>query len=146
MTFRLKQLTIENFRSIRGRATIDLDAQIVLIHGPNGAGKTSLVSAIELGLTGNVVALSRGEDGFLQHLVHENSPDARGSVDLTVMRASGDVHVHLQLSAAGIQGTGLLDGKESEFFSNRCYLAQSTLGRLFEDLSETRMRDDRTRL
>ena len=132
MTFRLKQLTIENFRSIRGRATVDLDAPIVLIHGPNGVGKTSLLSAIELGLTGDVGALSRGENGFLQHLVHKGSPHGRGSVDLTVIRRRGEAHTSLQLSAAGIQGRGLLDGEESEFFSNRCYLAQSTLGRLFE--------------
>jgi exonuclease SbcC len=132
MTFRLKQLTVENFRSIRGRATVDLNAPIVLIHGPNGVGKTSLLSAIELGLTGDVAALSRGDEGFQQHLVHKDSPNGLGSVDLTVSRVDGATHAHVQLSAAGIDGAGLLSSKDAEFFSNRCYLAQSTLGRLFE--------------
>ncbi len=132
MSFRLTQLTVENFRSIRGRATVDLDAPIVLIHGPNGIGKTSLLSAIELGLTGDVAALSRGEPGFLQHLVHKDSPNGEGSVGLTVARDEGVARADLQLTAAGIQGVPLLVGEDAEFFSNRCYLAQSTLGRLFE--------------
>jgi exonuclease SbcC len=132
MTFRLKQLTVEDFRSIRGRATVDLDAPVVLIHGPNGVGKTSLLSAIELGLTGDVAALSRGDAGFLQHLVHKDSPNGIGSVALTVSRDDGTTNAQVRLSAAGIDGAGLLSEKDAEFFSNRCYLAQSNLGRLFE--------------
>jgi exonuclease SbcC len=78
-TFRLKQLVVENFRSIRGHASVDLDAPIVLIHGPNGIGKTSLLSAIELGLTGDVAALSRRESSFHKHLVHKDSPNGEGT-------------------------------------------------------------------
>jgi exonuclease SbcC len=132
MTFRLTQLTVENFRSIRGRVTVDLDAPIVLIHGPNGIGKTSLLSAIELGLTGDVAALSRGEEGFLQHLVHKDVANKEGSVGLTVTRDAGEAKADLQLTAAGIHGSPLLVGEDAEFFFNRCYLAQATLGRLFE--------------
>lgn len=132
MTFRLTQLTVENFRSIRGRTTVDLNAPIVLIHGPNGVGKTSLLSAIELGLTGDVAALSRGEAGFLQHVVHKDSQSGEGRVALTVTRDDGLATADLQLTKSGIHGTPLLNADESEFFSNRCYLAQSTLGRLFE--------------
>lgn len=132
MTFRLTQLSVENFRSVRGRLSVDLDAPIVLIHGPNGIGKTSLLSAIELGLTGDVATLSRGEDGFLQHLVHKNATNMGGRVSLTVERESKEVTADLKLSEAGIQGMALLSGEEAKFFSNRCYLAQSTLGRLFD--------------
>jgi exonuclease SbcC len=51
---RLKAIAIEDFRSIRGKISISLDAPVVLIHGQNGSGKTSLLSALELGLTGAV--------------------------------------------------------------------------------------------
>ncbi len=132
MTFRLKQITIQDFRSIRGQVTVELDAAIVLVHGPNGVGKTSLLSAIELGLTGNVAALSRGEEGFLQHLPHKDAPKGQGQVGLAVARDGGEVSTDLWLSKAGIKGKGLLAGPESTFFSDRCYLAQSTLGRLLE--------------
>ena len=54
---RLKSLSIHNFRSIHGSVVIPLDAQVVLVHGTNGMGKTSLMSAIELGLTGSIAHL-----------------------------------------------------------------------------------------
>lgn len=132
MTFRLKQITIQDFRSIRGRATVELDAPIVLIHGANGVGKTSLLSAIELGLTGDVAALSRGAGGFLQHLPHKDAPNGIGRVSLTARGASGDARAELRLTKKGIEGKGLLADAESTFFSDRCYLAQATLSRLLE--------------
>ena len=132
MTFRLTQLTVENFRSIRGCLTVDLNAPIVLIHGPNGIGKTSLLSAIELGLTGDVAALSRGEEDFLQHVVHKDSPNKEGRVSLVAARDTGEAKADFRLTGTGIHGTGLLTRDEADFFSNRCYLAQSTLGRLFD--------------
>ena len=55
----LTSVTLTNFRSIRGTITVPLDAPIVLVHGQNGAGKTSLLSGIELALTGQVLSLSR---------------------------------------------------------------------------------------
>lgn len=54
MTPRLKSVTVTDFRSIRGTVTVPLDSPVVLIHGQNGSGKTSLLSAIELGLTGKL--------------------------------------------------------------------------------------------
>ena len=132
MTFRLKQITVQDFRSIRGQVTVELDAPIVLVHSPNGVGKTSLLSAVELGLTGAVAALSRGEDGFLQHLPHKDAPKGVGHVSLAVVRDDDELHTDLKLTAAGIDGKGLLGGPEATFFSDRCYLAQSTLGRLLE--------------
>ena len=53
----LRALDITNFRSIRGHIHAPLDAKVVLVHGENGAGKTSLLSAIELALTGSVQSL-----------------------------------------------------------------------------------------
>src|SRR3546814_8506701 len=65
---RLKSLYVKDFRSIDGEVNVSLDAQIVLIHGPNGSGKTSLLSAIELALTGGVPSLSRAESDYLSVL------------------------------------------------------------------------------
>ncbi len=132
MSFRLKQITIQDFRSIRGQVTVELNASIVLVHGPNGVGKTSLLSAIELGLTGDVAALSRGEEGFLQHLPHKDAPKGRSQIGLTAIHGGADVSADISLSREGVEGQGLLAAAESTFFSDRCYLAQSTLGRLLE--------------
>jgi exonuclease SbcC len=64
----LKELDVTNFRSIRGHVHVPLDAKVVLIHGENGAGKTSLLSAIEYGLTGNVLALHRADPEYANRL------------------------------------------------------------------------------
>jgi DNA replication and repair protein RecF len=42
---RIRRLTLTNFRSYHA-ATIDVDAEPVLLVGPNGAGKTNLIEAI----------------------------------------------------------------------------------------------------
>src|SRR3546814_5029107 len=68
---RLKSLYVKDFRSIDGEVNVSLDAPIVLIHGPNGSGKTSLLSAIELALTGGVPSLSRAEPDYLSFLRSE---------------------------------------------------------------------------
>jgi exonuclease SbcC len=59
--FLLKGLSVKNFRSIKGTINVPLDANVVLVHGENGAGKTSLLSAIELALTGKVQSLLRAD-------------------------------------------------------------------------------------
>src|SRR3546814_13174503 len=71
---RLKSLYVKDFRSIDGEVNVSLDAPIVLIHGPNGSGKTSLLSAIELALTGGVPSLSRAEPDYLSFLPHKDRP------------------------------------------------------------------------
>jgi DNA repair protein SbcC/Rad50 len=58
---RLQSITVTDFRSIRGTITVPLDAPVVLIHGPNGVGKTSILSAMELAITGEVPSLQRVE-------------------------------------------------------------------------------------
>lgn len=65
---RLKSLLIENFRSLRGKVVIPLDAQVVLIHGTNGMGKTSVLSALELGLTGKIAHLAADGEGYKSYL------------------------------------------------------------------------------
>src|SRR4051812_37806873 len=80
---RLKSLYVKDFRSIDGEVNISLDAPIVLIHGPNGAGKTSLLSAIELALTGTVPSLSRAEPDYLAYLPHKDRPFGEVRLEVT---------------------------------------------------------------
>jgi exonuclease SbcC len=128
---RLKSLYVKDFRSIDGVVDVSLDAPIVLIHGPNGAGKTSLLSAIELALTGTVPSLSRAEPDYLAYLPHKDRPF--GEIRLEVGLADGSVRSgEIKVTTEGISGTQILDEPEASFFSERSYLAQSTLGRLLE--------------
>lgn len=128
---RLKSLYVKDFRSIDGEVAVSLDAPIVLIHGPNGAGKTSLLSAIELALTGAVPSLSRAEPDYLAYLPHKDRPF--GEIRLEVTQADGSSRSsEIKVTTAGVTGTPILQGLEANFFSERSYLAQSTLGRLLE--------------
>ena len=128
---RLKSLYVKDFRSIDGEVNVSLDAPIVLIHGPNGAGKTSLLSAIELALTGTVPSLSRAEPDYLAYLPHKGRPF--GEVRLEAASSDGaPLQSNLRVTTTGVTGNALLGEDDAGFFSERSYLAQSTLGRLLE--------------
>lgn len=133
MSGRMTSLTVRNFRSIRGDVTISLDAPTVLIHGPNGTGKTSLLSAIELGLTGAVASLARFDPSYLTYLPHKLSPDSSAHVliqaDEKLCEGSGG---RLTANGSTIQGEGRLSEEQARFYTERCYLAQASLGRLLE--------------
>lgn len=128
---RLKSLYVKDFRSIDGEVNLSFDAPIVLIHGPNGAGKTSLLSAIELALTGSVPSLSRAEPDYLAFLPHKDRPF--GEVRLEIADEVGATRTaDIRVTAEGITGAPLLARDQADYFSERSYLAQSTLGRLLE--------------
>ncbi len=128
---RLKSLYVKDFRSIDGEVNVSLDAPIVLIHGPNGSGKTSLLSAIELALTGGVPSLSRAEPDYLSFLPHKDR--AFAEVRLEVGGAEGASQTAaIRVTTNEVTGTPILSGDDARFFSERSYLAQSTLGRLLE--------------
>lgn len=128
---RLKSLYVKDFRSIDGEVHVSLDAPIVLIHGPNGSGKTSLLSAIELALTGGVPSLSRAEPDYLSFLPHKDR--AFAEVRLEVGTTNGPSQEALiRVTTNAVSGKPVLSGDEARFFNERSYLAQSTLGRLLE--------------
>lgn len=131
MTARLKSLTVTDFRSIRGTVTVPLDSPVVLIHGHNGSGKTSLLSAIELGLTGHVASLARVDPSFDSHLVHKAA--AEGSVSITA-EGLPDLSPTAEIKSTNrkFSGKGILSPMLSRFYGERCYLAQATLARLLE--------------
>ena len=119
----LEAITISNFRSIRGTIAIPLDAPIVILYGANGAGKTTVMSALELALTGEVAQLP-GVDR--QHFIHHGAGAA--GVELTTSAGA----VSFGLASSGVRGSALLGEGDARFFTERCYLAQRTLGELLE--------------
>ncbi|MBB5663858.1 exonuclease SbcC [Rhizobium leguminosarum] len=138
-TAQLKSITLTNFRSIRGSILVPLDAPIVLVHGHNGAGKTSLLSGIELALTGSVSSLHRVDPDYASHLVHKDSKSASVQIQTNGLAVN---QADFVVDAKGISGSALLDPELSRFYSERCFLAQSSLGRLLELYQDSPKRTD----
>jgi exonuclease SbcC len=138
---RLKSLYVKDFRSIDGEVNISLDAPIVLIHGPNGAGKTSLLSAMELALTGTIPSLSRAEPDYLSYLPHKDRPFGEVRLELTDDNEEPRSST-MRVTTNAISGSPLLTSSETSFFSERSYLAQSTLGRLLEIYQHSEKKSD----
>ena len=134
MSFHLTSLTVENFRSVRGNVSVSLDAPIVLIHGSNGVGKTSLLTAIEIGLTGAAATLDGGGGGgrYAEHLLHKDASKGSGRIVLSAEGPSSALHSDISITKSGLNGKGILSPSQAHFYSERCYLAQSTLARLLE--------------
>lgn len=130
---RLKTLVIRNFRGLRGEMVVPLDAQVVLVHGTNGMGKTSVLSALELALTGKIVHLAADGDGYRSYLTTLET--GGGSIELTTTKAHrGGARTKgtLDFSATKFAPTPLLEESDARFFAERCYLPQATLGKLLE--------------
>jgi len=127
---RLQSITISNFRSIAGEIRVPLDAPVVLIHGMNGVGKTSVLSALEFGLTGSVDSLRRVDKGYESHLVRRGERSASITIDMN--DSNGSAQFTRTYEGGTWRGVAPLQGSEASHFSERCYLAQSTLGRLLE--------------
>jgi len=108
-----------------------MDAPVVLIHGQNGSGKTSLLSALELGLTGAVPSLRRVEPDYLEQLPHK-AGSGSGSVELEISGLNGRERGRMVVTQKSVEKDHLLSDRAARFFSERCYLGQSTLGRLLE--------------
>ena len=133
MTPRIVSLTATDFRSLRGTVTIPMDSPVVLIHGRNGAGKTSLLTAMEVGLTGNLASLSRLDPQFREHLVHKEAVSKKASVSIGVHGLGVEFPAgHFDIHDHKFTGRAALDPILTRHFSERCYLAQSTLARLLE--------------
>jgi DNA repair exonuclease SbcCD ATPase subunit len=83
---RLKSITIEGFRAFSRQATIDLDADVILLQGPNGVGKTSLLDAILWALAGTIARFAeRGTP------ISTYAREGRARVELTMSGNDGDV-------------------------------------------------------
>jgi exonuclease SbcC len=143
---KIGNILIKNFRSLRGTVSIPFDAPIILLHGSNGMGKTSILSALELALTGQIEHLSRVDANYGSHLLCNGTE--KGSIIVTnekrtaLMPATGEI----VLSKSGFSGKSLLDTETAKFFSERCYLPQSLLSRLLEIYQDSSASDRTTQL
>jgi|UPI000566CBCA exonuclease SbcC len=137
------RLSITDFRSISGTIRIPLDAPIVLIHGPNGTGKTSVLSALELALTGNVRAMKEDDANFARHVVHEGAQRAQVVIEGL---QPGDDRGSFVIENGSIAGSPYLNAGDGKFFSERCYLAQSMLGRLLDIYQKSKVEDGESAL
>ena len=131
----LKELDITNFRSIRGHVHVPLDAKVVLVHGENGAGKTSLLSAIELGLTGSVQSLRRADPNYARQLLHRTTRG--GNVTVTTTGADGEQRYEAVLDETRVRSVIALEEQLAGFFGERTYLPQSLLGQLLQIYQES---------
>ena len=120
---RLDAIQITNFRSVRGTVSVPLDAPVVLLHGTNGAGKSTVMSSIELALTGNVSGIAEADR---EHLVHYGEKEA------TVELVSSAGQQALRLRGRELSGEPLLAADDARLFTERCYLQQRTLTSLLE--------------
>lgn len=128
--FILKSLDINNFRSIRGKIHAPLDAKVVLLHGENGAGKTSILSAIELALTGKVQSLERADPSYEKQLLHRSATE--GSVLLRTLSGISEQSFNATLNTTGAQSITTLDNMRATFFRERAFLPQALLGQLLQ--------------
>jgi exonuclease SbcC len=134
---RLKSLTIENFRSIRGQIVVPLDAQVVLVHGSNGMGKTSILSALEFGLAGKLAHLEGKSSNYMGFLT--NFKAESGSIKLVVENLQqnlGNSQGSITFGPDEFKSSPALVDLYASFFSERCFLPQAVLGRLLEIYDE----------
>lgn len=136
--FPLQGIEIEDFRRLSGYRSYALDAPIVLIHGPNGSGKTSILSALELGLTGQITGLDDSDSDQFQHLPHVDANGATVRVGVAPTFAQQPDRERMNVSRTrGVSGPPALGPMEARFYRERCYLDQPSLGRLLEIYQDT---------
>lgn len=141
----IRRLMISDFRRIEGTRELPFDAPVVLIHGPNGTGKTSVLSALELALTGEIRSMERQSDQYRGHLPFLGQSYATVRADVADELRAGTAGTSLTVSGARLQGVPAFNRAAAQFYAERCYLDQSSLGRLL-DLYQAREGSQRSAL
>lgn len=128
----IRGLMVSDFRRIEGTRVLPFDAPVVLIHGPNGTGKTSVLSALELALTGGVRSMERQDDRYIAHLPFLGQAYGTVRADVAEYLQAGTPGVPLTVGGTRIEGPRALTDEAAQFYAERCYLDQASLGRLLE--------------
>ena len=128
----LRSISVSNFRRMKGSWKLPLDAPVVLVHGLNGTGKTSLLSAIEMALTGEIKSMRRQDDHYTAHLPYYGESFA--TLGIEIADADGGLNPPGVMTVGGnqVKGAPALDAEHAQFYSERSYLDQVSLGRLLE--------------
>jgi exonuclease SbcC len=137
----LHQISLENFRSIDRKVEVRLDAPVVIIHGQNGVGKTSLLSAIELALTGAIPSMERADPDYKKQLLHQGTAVGNVVLRLTDVEAITQP-LEVKITSEDVTASARLSEKPRKFFSERCYLPQSALTQLLTIYQESDSRVD----
>nr|WP_300144332.1 AAA family ATPase [Propionicimonas sp.] len=141
----IRRLVLSDFRCIEGTRDLPFDAPVVLIHGPNGTGKTSILSALELALTGAIRSMERQSDRYRAHLPFFGQPYATVRADVADDLQAESPGAPLTVNGARLDGTPALAPAAAKFYSERCYLDQASLGRLL-DLYQARSANEQSAL
>lgn len=128
----LRGISINDFRSLEGARVLPLDAPIVLLHGHNGAGKTSVLSALELALTGEIRSMRRHDPRYTAHLPYHGRDFATLNVEVSSQLSGDRSPERITVGGSRIEGAQALDSKAAQFYTERCYLDQVSLGRLLD--------------
>jgi len=128
----LRSLSVSDFRRLEGHRSLPLDAQIVLLHGPNGTGKTSVLSALELALTGEIRSMRRHDSRYTAHLPFRGQEFATVRAEVSDALSSGIQSEPMTVGGSRVTGTAALKPADAQFYGERCYLDQAALGRLPE--------------
>ncbi|WP_082953268.1 AAA family ATPase [Mycobacterium sp. E3251] len=128
----LRRISISDFRRIEGTRVLPLDAPIVLLHGHNGAGKTSVLSALELALTGEIRSMRRHDPRYTAHLPFHGQDFATISVAVSEQLGRGRASERMTVGGNRIEGNPALDPETAQFYAERCYLDQVSLGQLLD--------------
>ncbi|MDE0269367.1 MAG: AAA family ATPase [Acidimicrobiaceae bacterium] len=104
----------------------------MLIHGANGSGKTSILAAVEFALIGEVRSMRRYDNQYLKHLPHHGSSSATIRIELADKYAGLDPLHQVTIDSAGVKGESALDPRQAQFYSERSYLDQESLGKLLD--------------
>lgn len=136
----LKALSVRNFRSIKGEINVPLDANVVLVHGENGSGKTSILSAVELALTGKIQSLLRADPAYSNQLLFRGA--AKGSVNVQVEGNGRDRSFSSNIEEEGVVNLSVFDEELADFFSERAFLPQALLGQLLQIYQDSSSRMD----
>ena len=82
-------------------------------------------------MTAQVPSLARLDRDYLAHLVHKEAKEGRISTIVDGLNGAS-MSTDIVVGRSSVSGDAILSREQSHFYSERCYLAQASLGRLLE--------------